>query len=266
MDQFLKAIRHFIAATGFLARHRLLYFYLFPLVLSIVYYISLFAVIASFSAEITNWLLGPYLPKQDPQFEGFWSFLNFFTAFTIRGVLTFLTGFVIYLLSARFSKYMVLMALSPVFSILSEKTDEIITGKTYPFDLARTLNDILRGIFIAIRNLCIELAIVSLITVAAFFAGPLAFLAVPALWLVSAYYYGFSMLDYTCERRMSLRESIAFIRRNRNFVLGNGVMYALLDKIPFVGLVIAPINAVVGATTGILEPGRNNGENNFNKT
>ncbi len=254
MDQFLKGIRHFISATGFLSRNGLLYFYLFPLVLSILYYIGLIVVIKSFSGDLTEWLIGPYLPKQDPKFEGIWSFFNFLTAFAMRGILTIMMGIVIYLLSARFTKYIVLILLSPVFSILSEKTDEIITGRNYPFSPVQLLKDVIRGIVMAIRNLFIELSLVALFTIAGFFAGPFAILVVPVLWLVSAYFYGFSMIDYTCERqKKGIGASVRFIRQNRNFALGNGLMYALLDTLPFIGLVIAPVNAVVGATTGILE-------------
>jgi CysZ protein len=266
MDQFLKGVRHFLAATSFLAKHKLLYFYLFPLALSIIYYVGLFALIFSFSREITEWLIGSYLPERDPEFDGFWSFLNFFTALAIRGILSFLFGLEVYMISVRFSKYIVLMLLSPVFAILSEKTDEIISGRAYPFDLAQFLNDMIRGIVIAIRNLFIELFLVAVFTLAGFFAGPLAVLVVPFLWLVSAYFYGFSMIDYTCERRkMSIGTSIEFIRRHRAFAIGNGTMYALFDCIPFVGLVIAPVNAVVGACTGLYETG-NGRADNFNKT
>jgi CysZ protein len=258
MHQFFKGIRHFISATGFVARHGLWYFYLFPLILSIAWYIGLFALLTSCSGDIGEWLIGPYLPEQDPQFEGFWSFLNVFTVVVIRGILSFLLGMLIYLLSTRFSKYIVLILLSPVFSILSEKTDEILTGRSYPFNPVQMLKDVLRGTIIALRNLCIELLLVGVFTIAAFFAGPFAILIVPLLWLLSAYFYGFSMMDYTCERRkMSISESVRFVRKNRGFVLGNGIMYAFLDKIPFVGLVIAPVNAVVGATTGLIELERN---------
>jgi CysZ protein len=62
------------------------------------------------------------------------------------------------------------------------------------------------------------------------------------------------MMDYCCERRrMTISQSVRFMRRNRWLVMGNGLMYSLLDSIPVVGLIVAPVNAVIGATTALLE-------------
>lgn len=254
MKQLSIGIRHFFSATSFLSKHGLLYFYLFPLALSILLYITLSAVIVSFSRYLTTALLGDYLPKEGLHGEGFWSFLSLFSNEAITTVVSIVAGIIIFMIAAKFSKYIVLILLSPVFALLSEIVDEKITGNKYPFNLVQLIKDILRGTLIALRNLSIELLLISAFSLLGFAAGPFSILVVPVLWLVGAYFYGFSMMDYTCERRkMSVGQSIEFIRRNRGIAVANGAMYTLLDLIPIVGLTIAPINAVVGATTAIIE-------------
>ncbi len=257
MQQFFKAIHHFFAATRFLAKHKLLHYYLMPLALSIVLQISLFASIVVFSKYLAAQVLGTYMPQTVTEFKGFWQFLNVFAGFSLAKVAAFIIGIMVFLISSKFSKYLVLILLSPVFALLSEKVEEKITGIVLPFNTAQFLKDIVRGIVLAMRNLLIELALIAVFTIAGLFGGPFALLVVPILWLISAYFYGFSMMDYTCERRkMSISQSVDFVRQNRGLALGNGAMYLILEKIPFVGLCIAPINAVVSATTCILEEGK----------
>jgi hypothetical protein len=48
------------------------------------------------------------------------------------------------------------MILSPVFSLLSEKADEKLTGNSYPFNLIQLLKDIVRGISINLRHMLLE--------------------------------------------------------------------------------------------------------------
>ncbi|HEX4849549.1 MAG TPA: EI24 domain-containing protein, partial [Puia sp.] len=70
--------------------------------------------------------------------------------------------------------------------------------------------------------------------------------------LVECYYYGFSMLDYSCQRhKLSPSESIAFIGQRRGYALGNGLVFYLMHFIPFFGWVLAPSYAVVAATISL---------------
>ena len=47
--------------------------------------------------------------------------------------------------------------MSPVFAILSEKVESILTGNEYPFNIHQFLSDIWRGVKLAIRNFAIEI-------------------------------------------------------------------------------------------------------------
>lgn len=148
-------------------------------------------------------------------------------------------------------KYFFLIVGSPVFAFLSEKTESIILQKDYPFVLSKFLSDVWRGIRIAFRNLfwqtllTISVLILALVPVAGWIA--------PLLSLgIECYFLGFSMLDYTSERRgYSVPDSIDFINKHRGLAIGNGMVFYLLLALPVIGWVIAPGFAVVAATLSL---------------
>ncbi len=252
MKQLTTSIADFWRATFFLSKHGLLYYFI-PLVVSLVLNISLFAGIFTLGKEILEGVF-PSMKSTFMQWDSNASILKNLSSISLKGYST-LFGIILLLLTGhKLSKYIVLIILSPLFAILSEKVESIISGRKFPFSFNQLIKDIIRGCIIAIRNLIIELCLIILFTLVGLFAGPLAVFVVPILWIISAYFYGFSMMDYTSERhKLSISQSIQFVRNNRYIAIGNGSMYSLLDMIPVVGLCIAPINAVVGATLSILE-------------
>ncbi|HVE60554.1 MAG TPA: EI24 domain-containing protein, partial [Chitinophagaceae bacterium] len=69
---------------------------------------------------------------------------------------------------------------------------------------------------------------------------------------IECFYYGFSMLDYSCERnKLSPGQSIDFIGRHRGLAIGNGFIFYLLHFVILVGWVLAPAYAVVAATLSL---------------
>ncbi len=155
-------------------------------------------------------------------------------------------------------KYLFLIIGSPVFAWLSEKTESLIHNKSYPFNFGQFIKDIVRGISIALRNTLwqtvysISILFLSLI--------PLLGWATPVLALfVECYYFGFSMLDYTSERRdLSASQSIDFIGRHKGLAIGNGMVFYLLHILPVAGWIIAPGYAVIAATLSLQHPEKNN--------
>ena len=148
-------------------------------------------------------------------------------------------------------KYVFLIIGSPLFAYLSEKTESIIEGKDYPFNLKQLLKDIVRGVKLALRNTLwqtvytISLVILSLFPVVGWIS--------PLITLfIECYYYGFSMLDYSCERhKLSPSESITYIGNHKGLAIGNGMVFYLMHLVPIVGWVLAPSYAVVAATISI---------------
>lgn len=181
-----------------------------------------------------------------------------------NGVFAFLGSFLHVLLSiglkilfffifSTFSKYILLIIMSPAMALLSERTEEIITGKIYPFQFGQFLKDIGRGVLIALRNMFIEFGFIFLgflvvwIPVIGWACGLF-------LIVLSYYFYGFSMIDYVSERRkMGISKSVAYVRKNKGLAIGNGFIFSLVFAIPFIGGMIAAVIAPVAACIAVLE-------------
>ena len=148
-------------------------------------------------------------------------------------------------------KYLFLIIGSPLFSYLSEQTEALIQGKEYNFQFSQLMKDMKRGIRLALRNSLWQTVYTISIIILSFF--PLIGWITPVIsTFVECYYYGFSMLDYSCERhKLSPAASIAFISQHKGLAIGNGLVFYMMHFVPFVGWVLAPSYAVIAATISL---------------
>lgn len=148
-------------------------------------------------------------------------------------------------------KYLFLILGSPVFAYLSEKTQAIMEGKDFPFSFRQLVHDIYRGIRLALRNTLWQSVFTISILIVSFF--PVVGWVMPMVMLfVECYYYGFSMLDYSCERRrLSPADSIEFIGKHKGLAIGNGMIFYFMHLVPLAGWILAPAYAVVAATISL---------------
>ena len=241
-------------AIDFIIRNKLGIYYLAPLLVAILFIIVSFFGISIF----TDWLDSLYqqwfgITVKDTSFDLIKEYKEFFSG-AGKVLFTILLKILMFFLVFRVNKYVTLIILSPVLAYLSERVDIILSGNEYPFNAAQFLKDVWRGVFIALRNMTIEFAWVIGLWAATFFIPLLLPFTAIILFFVSAYYYGFSMMDYSNERkRLSIRESIHYIGKRKGLSLGNGIIYQLVISIPFFGAIVAPITAVVAATISIYE-------------
>lgn len=148
-------------------------------------------------------------------------------------------------------KYIFLIIGSPILAYLSEKTESILEGRDFPFSFPQLMKDIVRGIRLALRNMLwqtvytISILILSFIPVLGWISPMLSL-------FTECYYYGFSMMDYSCERRkMSPAESVRFISDHKGLAIGNGLLFYLMHAVPVIGWILAPTYAVVAATLSL---------------
>ena len=247
LKEIIIAIQSYFDAHTFIIKHRLWKWIIIPGVL----YTLLFVVGMYFfwrsSDNAVSWIssqIGLEIWLQSQRSEWL-SFLFVMAGLILRIVLVFF----------YFSlfKYLFLIIGSPVFAYLSEKTESILEGKDFPFDLKQLMRDVARGIKLALRNtLWQTLYVVSLLLLSLF---PLAGWITPVIALfVECYYYGFSMLDYSLERhKLSSAQSINYIGRHKGLAIGNGLMFYLMHGFIIIGWVLAPAYAVVAATLSLHE-------------
>lgn len=148
-------------------------------------------------------------------------------------------------------KYFFLIIGSPLFAYLSEKTESILEGRDFPFSFLQLAKDAGRGAALALRNTfwqtvyTVSLLLLSLIPVFGWISPVIAL-------FIECYYYGFSMLDYSCERaKLSTTQSIDFIGRHKGLAIGNGMIFYAMHAFIIVGWILAPAYAVIAATLSL---------------
>jgi CysZ protein len=142
-------------------------------------------------------------------------------------------------------KFVLLTIASPLYAYISEKTASILTGKEYEFNLQQFLIDIARGIKMSLKNL-LKQTFLTIIILLLGFIPIVGLLSAIILIFIDSYYYGFSMLDYNCERnKWSVAQSAQYISNRKGLAIGNGLVFYGLFLIPVVGIVFgAPLSAM----------------------
>ena len=245
LKEIVIAIQAYRKAHVFIGKHRLWKWILIPgLVYMILFTVGLYFFWMSADTAVSHlskisgvdhWL--------HLQHSATWSFILIMIGIMARLIMMFF----------YFSlfKYLFLIVGSPVFSYLSEKTEAIIEGKEFTFSRSIFLHDIRRGVNLAFRN-CLWQTVYTIFILLLSLVPLIGSIAPVIYGLVECYYYGFSMLDYSCERhKLSPSASISFISQRRGLAVGNGLVFYLMHFIPFVGWVLAPSYALIAATISI---------------
>ncbi len=247
LEEIIKAIQSYFKAHRFIVKNKLWKWILVPGVLYSILFVTGIYFFWHSAGFIIEFILSKtgvrvWLQKENT------SWLNFLFIF---GQL--MLQFVLLLFYFSWFKYLFLIIGSPLFAYLSEKTESIILKKDYPFSSSRFLADIARGIRIALRNTLwqtvytVSILILALIPVIGW-ASPLLAL------FIECYYFGFSMLDYTNERKgFSAVKSIDYINTHKGLAIGNGMVFYLMHALPIIGWILAPGYAVIAATLSMQE-------------
>lgn len=249
MKEVTKGFTAFFSAFGFIFSHGLAAWYLVPIALYILLVVLLaFSLInwldPILSSHLADWLDLDMASNGNGFWSKAWSLISAGLAIAASIAMKILIAYLL----GRVMKYVILIITSPLLAYLSEKAEEIITGNTYPFNLAQFLKDILRGILITLRNLFLELIFIGIGFVISFFVPLLTPFVTIALYMLNCYFMGFSMFDYMAERKkMGIGQSVQYMRRNMGRVFGLGLAFNLISIIPFADWVIAPVNGAIGA-------------------
>jgi CysZ protein len=219
---------------------------IYPLIIAIGLYFGFSVLMSHLAVLFETWV---------------WSFFSIESSSSLSHFLTgslhfFISiGFAIisYLIFSTIIKYVLLIFMSPMMAILSEKTEKKLTGKEYVFNTKQFLKDLFRSLRMVMRNMAIELGITILFTLLVWIPI-IGWLSPLFLLLLSFYFYGFSMMDYVNERRKySVRESVQYVRANKGIAIGNGFIFCLLFAIPIIGAVLVALFAPVAACIAMIE-------------
>jgi CysZ protein len=167
---------------------------------------------------------------------------------TVRIISDILGGFIIVAIGLIIYKHIVMALSAPFMSPVSEKIEAYLLGESHIHRNTTNAEQLWRGIKINVRNLIMELLltipilILSLIPFVNIFT---AFL----LYILQSYYAGFGNMDYTLERHFNVKESIAFVKKNRGVAIGNGMIFMAMLWIPVIGIILVLPLSVTASTT-----------------
>ncbi|MFN3875323.1 MAG: EI24 domain-containing protein [Flavobacteriales bacterium] len=249
MRHFALGIDGFFRAFGFCLRHGMWWLFLAPIALWALLAYGLAHALEAAVDAAGDWAAARLAIPAEADDASWWAdlkaWLNGARDAVLKLVLRLAVGYLLFVAN----KYIVLVLLSPLMAYASERAEEILTGRAYPFSFAQLMRDALRGALIALRNGVLELAVTMAIWLASLVLPILTPLSLALLFAVSAYFYGFSMFDYVFERRrMRIGDTARAVNRRLGAVLANGACFSLLMKVPLLGLMLAPAMASVGAS------------------
>jgi CysZ protein len=203
-------------AWHFIRKHKMWWYFLIPILLFIgMYYLGY---------TFQNLQNASKATENDGIFRSAWIFF-------LR-TLYWLLALVIF----NFMRYIIIIMISPLLSVVSERVERIITGNVYKFNLVQIIKDVKRTINLAIRNIIWEFGIIAIIYAASYlilYIFQVSFLAKYVATILSMfvafYYYGFGFIDYINERRrMNIQQSIDFVKKNRGFAVGLGMVFTVV--------------------------------------
>ncbi len=163
-------------------------------------------------------------------------------------------------ISLKLGKYVVLLIMTPILAFISLRVERIITGNTYAFSMKQFLADIERNVRIIGRNMIRQMLFLAGWYLLTLVYSPLDQFTLYFTLLVSSYYYGFSLLDYTNERRrLGVSDSVKFVRQHSGMAYAIGGVFAVLFLVDlseviwvkYAALVVGPIVGVIAATIAV---------------
>ncbi|NSW44427.1 MAG: EI24 domain-containing protein [Bacteroidales bacterium] len=250
-DGISKSIDSFFKAIPFTFKHFGVFLFV-PLLL----FILLFIITVLIGDSTYHYISNHFLSQLQNNSDSGW-FYNLLS-YLLRGILFILFKLLFFFIFFFLSGYIILIILSPLLSYISEKTEKITNNKTYPFSVSIWMQQVGRSLLLSIRNMGIQLLLTILVLILSFIpiiGWILSPFAAIIIFFINAYFFGFSFLDYSFERKgLSIAQSIAIIRKNKGLALGLGMLFYLAYIIPVLGNFLAPFVAiflVVAATFSV---------------
>jgi CysZ protein len=250
VNDFIYGFNSFFRGFAFSISRGMLKWYLVPLALWLFLMVYLTFSLSDFVLPYVNqWLNTIPGFEETPTDKSFWATArNLLLTGMSLGVALAIKILIWYVLG-RYMKYIIQILLSPLLAWLSERTEEITSGRTFPFNAAQFAKDVIRGIGITLRNMFLETLLLGVGLLFSFFIPVLAPVITVFLFGINCYFMGFNFFDYVAERhKLSIAEGVKFMRSNRNTLLGFGLAYNLTSVVPLLDWLVAPISGAVGAS------------------
>jgi CysZ protein len=161
-------------------------------------------------------------------------------------VFAFVVGLAVIVLAFMLLKYILLILMSPLLSVISEKAEKQMTGMVggAGFSFARST---FRSGRINMRNMLKELVFTVLLLIVGFLPG-INVIVLPLIFVTQAYFTGFGIMDFYLERHYTFSQTITIVYKNKWAAVALGTIFMTLFLIPVVGVIVAPYFTTVSGT------------------
>jgi len=241
IDGMIEGVSTYTRAIKMLSEHKLWKYVILPGVVSVILTMAIIGFTLAFAGNLGDLIVSWY-PWETGKaiFERIASILS---AILLIALIVFLF------------KYLVMVIVAPFMGTLSEKVESILTGTPPPsVTPAQFVQDILRGLRIALRNIIREIIYTLFLLLLNVVPVIGSIVSTVMIFLIQAYYAGFGNMDYTLERkRYTVKESVLFVREHRGLAIGNGAIFLLIFLVPVIGWFLAPAYGTIAATMNSLK-------------
>ena len=239
ISDLFKSFSDTIRALGYLFKPWVFKYLFISGVISLLTYSALFGLIFYKGGDLGSSLMG--LLGESLQFD--W----------LTAIIEWIVRIILWVGAFFITKYIVLIATSPIMSMLSEKMELKLTGRSFSDNsLKFQMKSMARGIRVSLSNIIREVFLTSILLVLSIIPGAGLF-TTPLIYLLQSYYAGFGNMDFFMERRFSASQSRRFIKRNKGLAIGNGAVFLGLFLIPFLGAFVAPTICTISGTLSGLD-------------
>lgn len=152
MKQAGIGLRTYGEAWHFIFKHKMVWFFCFPVIIMVFLF---------FAGLKLSYIVGEWLQK-NAGYEKAGFFMVDYIDDILSGIAWILLKVLFFFIFAYYSGFIVLVIMSPILSILSKKTEKIITNKECTGGFFQTIKNIFRGIIPPVRNMIIEILIIFL--------------------------------------------------------------------------------------------------------
>lgn len=145
-------------------------------------------------------------------------------------------------------QFLIITALSPFHTLLSEKIDTNETGNKFDFGWEKVVNDIVRTLGVVILGGLLYLGVKLIWMLLAWIVG-ISFLNPVVSAIIIGFFTGFNSYDYCLERYdISVYKSWKYAWKHPLHMIITGGIFSSLLFIPYIGVVIAPVFLTIVGT------------------
>lgn len=230
-------LKYYLTAWKFVNEHKLYRFFLLSMFLYLLVFllslVPVYFLASSLNHFIEHVSFVIYIREK-------FSYIKWLLTLFNLGIIIALAYWVSYIY-----KYIFLAIASPLYAYISDKVYEKLFQQSIPFSFPFFIKNVLRGICISLINVVRQTFYIMLLLLLSVIPGVGIFFVIINI-IIDAYYYGFSMLDYNCEREnFSVSKSRRLINTYKWNAITIGFPLWLSLAVPVIGTIFfAPLSCI----------------------